>query len=256
MASFTKIVVRKKKNKEGLYPLAIRITKNRRAIYHYIGHYITLNDWDEKNLRVKNSHPYASRLNHLLYTKLTDANKKLIELQADENDLSPEQIKTTIYNSKKNATFFEIAEDFLLELKTNNELARHASDKSRINQVLLFHKSKHLKFHQIDESFLRNFKGFLRTRNEISERSIINNLIVIRTLFNRAIKLEIVDRKLYPFGRDKIKISFPETEKIGWTLEEVKRLELINNLSKEEHHSRNVWLFSFYFAGIRAADVI
>ena len=53
MSSNAKIVLRKKPNKEGLYPLAIRITKNRRSTYQYIGHYIELEDWDEKNIRVK-----------------------------------------------------------------------------------------------------------------------------------------------------------------------------------------------------------
>ena len=56
MSSNAKIVLRKKPNKEGLYPLAIRITKNRRSTYQYIGHYIELEDWDEKNIRVKKSH--------------------------------------------------------------------------------------------------------------------------------------------------------------------------------------------------------
>ncbi len=46
----------------------------------------------------------------------------------------------------------------------------------------------------------------------------MNNLVVIRTLFNKAIKMQIVDRKLYPFGADKIRIKFPETNKVGLTI--------------------------------------
>jgi integrase len=256
MSSFTKIILRKKPNKEGLFPLAIRITKDRRSSYHYIGHYISIKDWDNKNTRVRKSHPYADRLNNLLSTKLADANNKLIELQTEEKDLAADQIKNRLYSSNKSSTFSEIADDFLLELKLNKKLARLSSDKSRVNHVLNFYKSKQLKFQQIDEQFLRRFKTYLQTKKNLSERSIMNNLIVIRTLYNRAIRLGVVDRKLYPFGKEKIRIAFPETEKIGWTMEEVKKLELVKNLTPEENHARNVWLFSFYFAGIRVADVI
>mgnify|MGYP003655219167 CR=1 FL=1 len=56
----------------------------------------------------------------------------------------------------------------------------------------------------------------------------------------------IVDQKNYPFGKGKIQIRFPETEKIGLTIEEVQKIESLENLTKMEGHSRNAWLFSFY----------
>lgn len=256
MTSNAKIVVRKKPNKEGLYPLAIRITKNRRSTYHYIGHYIDLKDWDEKNIRVKKSHPNAGRLNGLLATKLSEANKMLIDLQSDKRDISANQIKKKLYASSDSITFFEVAKDFLDELEANKKLSRLSSDKARVNHVMSFCKSKQLTFQEIDEQFLRRFKSYLKSTRSVSERSIVNNLIVIRTIYNRAIKLGIVDSKLYPFGSDKTRIKFPETEKIGLTQNEVIKLETVENLTENEKHARNVWLFSFYFAGIRVADVL
>ncbi len=79
----------------------------------------------------------------------------------------------------------------------------------------------------------------------LSQRSVINNLMVIRTLYNQAIQLGIVDRKLYPFGADKIRIKFRETEKIGLTKEEIQTVEALEDLSEQQSHARNVWLFSF-----------
>lgn len=256
MASNVKIVLRKKPNKEGLYPLAIRITKNRSSNYHYIGHYIDIKDWDEKNIRVKKSHPNAARLNNLLRTKLSEASRKLLELQSVKEDISANQIKNKLYSSSKSISFFEVADEFLNELETNKKLARHSADKARVNHVLSFVKSRQLTFQEIDEQFLRKFRGYLLSTRKISERSIVNNLIVIRTIYNRAIKMGIVDKKLYPFGSDKIRIKFPETEKVGLTKEEILVLENFENLSDNEKHARNVWLFSFYFAGIRTADVL
>jgi len=255
MSSNTKIVLRKKANKEGAFPLAIRITKNRRSNYHYVGHYINERFWDIKNGRVKNTHPNALKLNNLLLSELSIANQTLIDLQSQKKDLSANQIKNEIYSSNANANFFALAEVYLDEMKHNNKLARLSSDKPRVKHVLEFSKSKQLTFQEIDESFLKRFILYLRKR-PMSERSIVNTLIVVRTIYNRAIKSNIVDSKHYPFGAKKIRIKFPETEKIGLTKDEVKSIELLENLTPNEIHARNVWLFSFYFAGIRAADIL
>jgi len=84
MATNAKIILRKKANKFELYPLAIRITKNRRTTYQYIGHCIELEDWDEKNLRIKKSNPNFKSLNALISSKLYEANKKIISLQSEK----------------------------------------------------------------------------------------------------------------------------------------------------------------------------
>jgi len=256
MASNAKIVVRKKANKEGLYPLAIRITKNRKSTYHYIGHYIDLKDWDENKLRVKKSNTNSVRLNNLLATKLLEVNKALVDLQSDKKDYSANQIKESLYSDSKSSTFYEVANDFLFELEANNKLAQLSADKVRVNHVINFNKSKQLTFPEIDEPFLRKFKIYLKKEFNLSERSVVNNLVVIRTIYNRAIKTGLVDRKLYPFGSDKIRIKFPETEKIGLNKQDIIAFETVKNLTDSETHARNVWLFSFYFAGIRAADVL
>ena len=256
MSSNSKIVLRKKPNKEGLYPLAVRITKNRSSNYHYIGHYIEMNQWDEKNNRVRKSHPNSNRLNHLLISKLAEANKALLELQSENKDLSANQIKREIYTPLKSTKFFELAKEYLDELEHNKKMSRLSSDKARVGHVLKFVNSKQLTFQEIDEAFLKRFMLHLRVNCSLSERSIVNNLVVIRTLYNRAIKMNIVDRKLYPFGSGRIQIKFPETEKIGLTIDEIKKIESLENLPFNENHSRYVWLFSFYLAGIRVADVL
>ena len=96
MSSNAKIVLRKKPNSKGLYPLAVRITKNRRSTYQYIGHYIDIEDWDEKNIRVRKSNSNADSLNKLLSQELSNANKALIDLQSEHKDASANQIKKVI----------------------------------------------------------------------------------------------------------------------------------------------------------------
>ncbi|MCK0136053.1 site-specific integrase [Arenibacter sp. S6351L] len=256
MSSKTKIVLRKKANKEGLFPLAIRITKNRRSSYMFIGHYIDQKYWDEKRMNIRKSHPNSELLNTLLSSKLAEVNKTLMELQFENNDVSSFRIKKELSASNSDKSFSSVSDEYLNELESNNKLTRLNADKVRVNHVLKFYESKHLMFQEIDEGFLVKFQTYLRRNKKLSERSIVNNLVVIRTLYNRAIKMGIVDQKAYPFGAGKIQIRFPETEKIGLTIVEIKIIESLQNLTKMEEHTRNVWLFSFYLAGIRVADVL
>ncbi|MFS4493399.1 tyrosine-type recombinase/integrase [Maribacter sp. 2308TA10-17] len=256
MTSKTQLVLRKKPNKQGLYPLAVRITKNRKSNYYFIGHYIELRHWDDKKRTVRKSHPDADMLNKLLITRASEANRALIELQSNRNDISSIQIKREITNTLDYFTFWEVAEEYLQELKSDGKLTRYYSDKVRINHVVAFFESKELSFPEIDEVFLRRFRLYLKNKRNLSERSVVNNFVVIRTLYNRAIGLGIIDKKNYPFGKGKIAIRFPETEKIGLTIEEIQRIERISNLSSMELHSKNIWLFCFYLAGIRVGDVL
>lgn len=256
MASSIKVLLWNKPNKDGLFPLVVRIIKNRKPAYFYIGHYIDKKHWNEDERKVKKSHPNSTRLNNLIAKKLAEANQTLLDLQASDNAISSSQIKQEISNPVSKKSFNELAEQYLKELEKNHKLSRLSSDKPRINHFIKFTKSDHILFTEITEPLLRRFMAHLREERKVSERSIINNLIVIRTIYNRAIKLGIVEQKLYPFGADKIRIKFPETEKVGLNIEEVRRLENAKELTPQQVHARNIWLFSFYFAGMRIADVL
>ena len=256
MGSSIKVTLRKKANKQGLFPLAVRITKNRKTTYLYIGHYIAIKYWDEGNREVRKSHPNSIRLNNLLIKKLAEANQTLIDLQTHQNDISSKQIKEEIATPLTKTSFKEIADNYLDNLEKTNKLQRLSSDKARVGHFIRFVDNDDLSFREIDEALLRRFSLYLKTARKVSQRSVINNLIVIRTLYNKAIRLGIVDRKLYPFGADKIRIKFPESEKVGLTIEEIQSIEALEDLTEQQSHARNVWLFSFYLAGMRVGDVL
>lgn len=256
MSSNATITIRKKPNKLGLFPLAIRVTKNRKSNYIYIGHYLDLKYWDEKKKMVRKSYPNANYLNNLLASKLSETSKVLIELQTKNTDITSNQIKNEITLQNNGKSFFEVADIHLKELVTNNKFSRLSVDKAYLDHFLSFAQSKQLSFQDITETFLKSYKSHLINIKSLSERSAINHLILIRTLYNRAIRNGIVDRKFYPFGSGKIKIKFPESRKVGLTIKEIQTIEKLKNLTKEEQHARSVWLFSFYLAGIRIGDVL
>ncbi|WP_339882346.1 site-specific integrase [Polaribacter vadi] len=256
MATSTSIVLRMKANSSGKFPLMIRITKDRKTSYMSSGYYIDLKDWDTKKRKVKKSYPNSTRLNNFLIQKLSEVTSKVLELQSNENGLSLTKIKNSIKKPSEKRTFNSLSKEYINELITNNKLSRLDADQPRIKNFIAFAGTKNLSFQDIDEAFLKRFMTYLKVERKNSERSVVNNLVIIRTLFNRAIREGIINQKFYPFGRGKIKIKFPESIKIGLSVEEVKKIEALTGLTENENHARNVWLFSLYNAGMRVGDLL
>ncbi len=256
MASI-KVILRDKKNKDGTFPIALRIVKDRKASLVHIGHSVEEKYWDEANKRVKKGHPNSVRMNNLILQKLAEANDKLLELQTQQKDTTAHTIRRNI-KSGGNALFIQQGELYLATLKASSKYNRHTADKPRIDRFKEFLKLNDLgndiAFSELTPNIINRFRGYLKTKS-ISERTIVNYLIVIRTIFNQAIAANIVDHKYYPFGKGKIIIKTPDTIKIGLTLEEVKKIEEVDLDNPFQNHCRNLWLFSFYFAGMRVSDV-
>lgn len=256
MASIKIILWKHDKKKDGTFPLALRITQNRKTRYIFTGKYLFEKDWDAAASKVKKSYPNSSRLNNYLLTKLKEANKTLLDLETEDKTISSKQVKSEITSPLSSKSFNEISSLYIQELEDNKKLTRLSSDRARVKHFIEFTDSDNINFREIDEALLRRYMTFLKTKKKNGHRSIINALIVIRTIYNRAIKMGIIERKHYPFGSDKIRIKFPETQKIGLSIDEMKAIEALDNLTPQEEHARSVWLFSFLLAGMRVADVL
>ncbi len=257
MASI-KIVLVKKKTKDGEFPLAIRIIKDRKPSYIYLGHSLASKDlWDDEKQRVKKSHPNSARLNNLLLKRLAEADDKLLDLEIQNKDLSVKVIKKSIKAEKTDLSFFTQADMFIDNMKRQGKYNRVSGDQPKINHFREFLNKEDITFPEITVPLLNRFRAYLKGTRNSSERTIINHLLIIRTIYNQAIAGNIVDLRHYPFGKGKITIKFPESLKVGLSVEEVQRIENLDLAATPYlNHVRNLWLISFYFAGMRVSDVL
>lgn len=256
MAS-VKIVLRTKKNKDGSFPLAIRITtKDRRSTFIYLGQNIKdkVKEWDPIKQRVKKAHPNATRLNNFLTKKIGEINDKVLEVETFKNDITSRALKQSL--KPTGSTFFAQATIYLDDLKKSGKYNRYSADNPRIERMREFLNGGDIAFQDITISFLNRFRIYLKSTREITERTIVNHLVAVRSVFSQAIKANVVDQKYYPFGKDKIRIKFPESLKIGLNPDEIKNLEDLVIENPCINHARNLWLVSFYFAGMRISDVL
>jgi len=145
----------------------------------------------------------------------------------------------------------------------------YLADKSRLVRFYEFSKGGNLPVSAVNADFLHRYTVYLRKdikrvgnadtpQKPLSERTIINHLLIIRTLWNRALTAKAVTNDNYPFGADgKISIKFPESVKIGLNEMEIEQLEQVDLSSKPSlNHARNICLTGYYFAGMRITDTL
>ena len=239
------------------YRLALRLTVNRKRSYYHLGQNLEPKYWDVRFAKVKTSHPKHKQLNRLIRKKYDEIEDIIFELESSKQNYTAKQIVDSIRNNAKKLSFFELADEHVTDLIKANKHNRAISDKSKVNRLKEFAKNRNLTFEEIDITFLKKLKIYLRNNASLSERSVMNILVMIRMLYNNAISQNIVDRKFYPFGKDKIKIKYPQTIKIGLDELEIRRIEELDlEPGSAIWHTRNVFLFSFYLAGIRISDVL
>lgn len=244
-------------NSEGKYPIVIRITKNRKTSYIYTGQYIKESEWDNKNFKVKKTHPNSTRLNNVILKKMSEINDKLLESESQNDGESVFKIKDKTVSKGSIQSFKGISAEYLKNQEKSGKYSSFLSDRSRVQHFIEFLHNKDIAFSDITELLLKQFKSYLTYEKQLSERSIVNNMILIRTLFNLAIRQGFVDQKHYPFGRSGFKIKIPQGNKVGLEMEDVIKIEnIVLPKGSTICHTRNVWLVSFYFAGMRISDVL
>lgn len=253
--STVQIVLRKKPNKQRKFPLAVRITKNRRTSYLFTGQYIEASDWDETRKKVRKSHPNYKTMNNLILTKLSEANDKILRAETEDEDISISIIKKKVRGEHK-LDFFAVAYQHLENIKNAEKFRQYETQKGRIEKFKKFLRSDVIRFKDITVFLLKNFEGYLITKEKRKPRTVVNYMILIRKIFNLGISASIIDRKYYPFGKGKIQIRIPESQKIGLSKDEVILLENTDNITIAQREALDVWLTSFYFAGIRVSDVL
>jgi integrase/recombinase XerD len=253
MASI-KIILRKEIKQDGTSPLAIRITKDRKTSYIYLDYSIHAKDWDSATETVKKSYKNSGRLNAYLLVKKTEASAQSLEMETTQKQVTAKAVRKKLKPSAEGSVFAQ-ADLYLDRLKKAKNYNVWQAEAPRVKYLKEFLKTD-IAFSEFDMALVKRFKTWIKAERKVSERTAVNYLATVRAIFSQAISEKACDPKYYPFGKDKISIRFPGGLKIGGNAEDVAAIENVDlSDNPQENHARNVWLFSFYFAGIRVSDV-
>lgn len=249
-----KVVLRKTKiNKQGKAPLFLRVTKNGKTSFKSIGIYLDPKDWDEAKARAKKTYLNSTRLNNFIATKIVEAERLMIDLEAKGVSYSSNTVKE-IMAGTGNPNFFTVAEKVLSRVRQTGKFGTYKRYKSAIQKFRDFNRSNTLTFPELTYSLIIKYEQHLIENRKNSVNTITANLKVIQKIIREAIREDFIRPEQNPFNKYKMR-STP-TFRMFLTESE---LTMIENLplkagSEMEHH-KNAFIFACN-CGLRISDIL
>ncbi len=253
-----RIVQRTKTLSDGLYPIFLRVTKNRQSKYYKTPFSSEISEWSASQGTFTKKKENYFQYNRLLIKIKDRAYQIASEIDIQNPDYTLEdfdKLYRITFNPVKNdvyAFFDEIVEEMTFAGRIGNA----KSYKDTKTSVQIFHKGKKLSFREVNSTFLSKYDSFLRSRGG-TDGGIGVKMRAIRALFNKAIDRGLIKESLYPFKKYKISGLRGKGFKRALDFEEIMRIVNIN-LDNHPHliDTRNYFVFSFYTRGMNFADMM
>ena len=240
--------LRRPKN-SGLYPVKIRVTLNRVQKYYPIGMDITVDDFN----RIQN----GSVRNELrrLKSKITVWENKAQDIIDKTYPFSFEDFKLKLVDKNiKAPEIYALFDQTISDLNNQGRVSTSRVYRDTRNSLMKY-KSK-LNIKEITPDFLKKYEDYMYSKGR-SVTTVGIYLRHLRSIFNKAIDAEIIDRKYYPFGKNKYQIKAPRNIKKALTIEQIKSIiEYEVEEESNQHLAKDMWLLSYYCNGMNIKDIL
>ena len=257
MSASVKIVCRKTILKNGLFPIYLRVTIDRKSKFYSTPFSCKLNEWNEKQGEFNSKFRNNLTFNKTLRKIKDDAIDILDFLEKDYGSYN--LILFDKYYSKKDDKelgFIGLFEKEIEIFQQNGQVSYCRSMKDSLKAIKKFKKNiDTYKFENIDFQFLTEFENFMRKRGA-QDGGIGVYMRNIRTIYNKAINFKIVQPQYYPF-KD-YKISKFKKRKVRKALTEEEFQKLLNFDVEKMPAVKNalyLYIFSYYARGMNFTDL-
>lgn len=254
-----KFILKNKAHSNGLFPVYLRITKNRKSKLISTGYYCEKSQWNENKSEFRKTTPEHTQKNATLVKLKNRAEKIFSDSLTEGKDISFYEFEEIFFSFKKdkkvsvNDFWKEKIEMLITSKQTGN--ARSYRDAKR-SFFKFIGEEKIIYFGDITPQLLNKYEAFLRS-NDGTDGGISVKMRTIRALFNNAIALGIASKDDYPFdvykisklksGSNKRDLSFEDIEKI-------KNIDCTKNPILID--SKNYFVFSYFTRGMNFYDMM
>lgn len=256
--------------KDGSHPFLVRITKNRKNRYISTGLSLLPQYWNKAKSEVRRTYPEPLR--DSLKKELRKWEDKYREAAnhlalADEvHDV--QSVATKAIEGRKQTRRVQLLaymDELVKDLEATQKIGNAVVYRDLSNQLIEFIKvefgTKDLAFQQVNVAFCYKLETYLRTRGN-TENTLSNRFRTLRAVWNKAIASGVAKVEAYPFSRnaaDRHKFSVSKfdttTTKRAISREEIRRLESYEPTNARLQLAKDVFLFSYYGAGINFVDL-
>lgn len=259
------ILWRHSTSKDGLHPIKLKLTANRRTKYYPI-------QYNNKNIMIPGDlwpNMLAGKLrgeNRLIKENIEKAKVRALEvveqLKKGGRPFSYERFETEYYTQPANDTFQDAFNKYLNNLVNEGRIGTYRSYKNALDALNLYLVHKKLKdftAYDLTADLLKDFEKFLLLKRGKTTLGIYAR--TIRTIYNYCASQDYRLKELYPFGKGPGKYKISNSKKgakkgDALTSEQLKKFILLTPDPKSpQFEAKMLWLFSFYCQGMNFKDI-
>lgn len=141
------------------------------------------------------------------------------------------------------------------ECKANNRWGTAESYSSSLKSLIKFRGKDTLFFEEITPDWLRKYERWMIESQERSQTTIGIYLRPLRAMFNKAIADNVINDRIYPFGKNKYKLRAPRPVKKALSKQELKTLMDAEPQNEFQKKAKDFWFLSFACNGINLKDL-
>lgn len=253
MATIRLYLDTRSKSKDDLYPLVVRISVKNTTAHINTGIRIKQNQFDGNKII---GHPNLAKLNMIAKTKVSQIEIAVTEMQlkGELKGKTAIDIKKMIEHDDEETKSDNILIDVFFDEFIDKCNAENTKEVYRYTLATLkrFRDISSLRIDDINIAFLKSFESWL-IKNNIKTNTISIHMRNLRAILNAAIDDNKLSLDKYPFRRYRIKTA--QTIKRSLTIDE---LRILRDYNCEEHQRkyRDIFMLSFYLAGINMVDLL
>ena len=252
MANIKTLLDLRRAKSDGTFNIIFRITDYKKVFTINSGVSLQQNYWDEKKGQVGKSHPNSKLLNIKLSKHYFKIEQAILTL---DDEFSIEKLKAMLSGKPQVEapdTFKVFADKIIQQMMEANRVGNAIVYQTAVNRLISY-CGKDVSFEEVNYKLLDQFSHHLITSG-LKQNSVSNYFRSIRAIYNKAIKLKVVERSFYPFYD--ISIKSEKTAKRAILKDDILKLK---HIPLEKYStawmSLNYFLLSFYLRGISFTDL-
>ena len=258
MDVFVSVVCYKSKTlSNGESPLMLQIFLHGKRKYKSLGVSIDPKHWDFKKDRPKPGCPNGEFIQKIILDKVTSIHKSILQLNAEQTDLTLTRLFTEKGVPSKRQTVGEFYLNLISQLQADGKTGNRKVYIGSYNSIKAYSEGNtDLQFSDIDANWLSGYERWLRSKGN-KETTISLMFRTLRSIYNKAVETGCARKSDYPFDRYKISKFDVKTRKRAIAKADILKIMQLD-VSGEKPSiklSRDIFIFSYLTGGINFSDI-
>jgi len=235
--------------KDHLFPVKIRITSQRKQQYFYTG--VDLVEIDFQ--KVMNGSVRSDLRN--MKIKIQDLAHRIQSIIDSMKDFSFHELNRQLKSTPESVgDLNQLFDKTINDLFAKGRIGSAIAYRDAKNSLTTFRKN--LSFQDITPDFLLSYEAYMLSNNK-SSTTIGIYLRHLRAIINQAIEKELIDRKNYPFGKNRYQIKAPRNIKKALTIDQIREImNFVVEPGSTQQLAKDMWLLSYFCNGMNIVDIL